>query len=208
MIVGWRANLDIKPILSKEAAVNYIAKYASKDERQAPAFPQLLASVANSMDDNRSAQTACRKTLNKMLGECSYSAQETAHLLLGIPLVHASMTFHTVYIGADGCFRQINTDNDEPCDVTEHVDGFDRPLTSQSVMQRYIERPASMENLSFHDVLTKFYWSKSGWKKKKESTDVILRIFPRFSPDPENDNYDDFCRTKIILHQSSSVSQS
>jgi ATP-dependent DNA helicase PIF1 len=200
MIVGWRANLDIKPILSKEAAINYIAKYASKDERQAPAFPQLLASVANSMDDNGSAQMACRKTLNKMLGERSYSAQETAHLLLGIPLVRASVTFHTVYIGADGGFRQVHIDNDKSSNVAEHDNSFDRPLTGPSVMQRYIKRPPSMESLSLHDVLTKFVWTKSEWKRKKECTDTVLRIFPRFSPDPENDNYDDFCRTKLILH--------
>ena len=82
MIVAWHANVDVKPILSKEAATNYIAKYTSKDKKQAPAFHQLLASVANSTNDNRSTQTACRKTSNKMLRERLYSAQETAHLLL------------------------------------------------------------------------------------------------------------------------------
>jgi hypothetical protein len=43
MLLGWRANIDLKPVLSKYAAIDYIAKYASKSEKQAPAFPELLA---------------------------------------------------------------------------------------------------------------------------------------------------------------------
>ena len=73
MILGWRANIDIKPVLSKWAAIDYIAKYASKSEKHAPVFPELLASVARSMDDNGSVQSACQKMLNKMLVERTYS---------------------------------------------------------------------------------------------------------------------------------------
>ena len=65
MILGWRANIDLKPVLSKESAITYIAKYASKAEKQAPAFSELLASVANSMEDDGTAQSACHKMLNK-----------------------------------------------------------------------------------------------------------------------------------------------
>ncbi|KAJ4473317.1 hypothetical protein C8J55DRAFT_433743 [Lentinula edodes] len=52
LIMAWRANIDVKPVLSKDAALNYIAKYASKSEQQAPEFPQLLGSVLRNMDEN------------------------------------------------------------------------------------------------------------------------------------------------------------
>ena len=68
MILGWCANIDIKLVLSKFAVIDYIAKYALKSEKEAPTFPELLASVANSMDGDGTAQTACQKVLNKMLG--------------------------------------------------------------------------------------------------------------------------------------------
>lgn len=71
MILGWRANIDLKPVLSKDAAINYIAKYASKAKKQAPAFSELLASIANSMEEDGTAQSAHHKMLNKMLGECT-----------------------------------------------------------------------------------------------------------------------------------------
>ncbi|KAE9383307.1 hypothetical protein BT96DRAFT_1009384 [Gymnopus androsaceus JB14] len=45
LILAWQANINLKPILSKDAALNYIAKYGSKAEQQAPEFPRLLALV-------------------------------------------------------------------------------------------------------------------------------------------------------------------
>ena len=204
MILGWRANIDLKPVLSKEAAINYIAKYASKAEKQAPAFSELLAGIVNEMDGESTAQSACQKMLNKMLGERTYSAQETAHLLLGIPLVSASTTFQTIYIGADGGYRLLGTDDVAETgegDVAATGEGDDNAMaTTKSTLQRYMERPLDMEDLSLQDVLTKYSWIKSVWRKKRDKTDIVLRVYPRFSPNPEDVNYDDFCRTRIILH--------
>jgi hypothetical protein len=200
MILGWRANIDVKPVLSKEAAINYIAKYASKAEKQAPAFPDLLAGIVNEMDGEGTAQSACQKMLNKMLGERTYSAQETAHLLLGIPLVSASTAFQTIYIGAEGGLRELGAE--EAVAIGEGgVSESENPMaTTKSRLQQYMERPIGMEDLSLQYVLTKYTWIKSNWRQKRDKTDVVLRVYPRFSPNPEDDRYEDFCRTKIILH--------
>lgn len=198
MILGWRANINIKPVLSKFAVIDYIAKYASKSEKQAPAFPELLASVANSMDGNGTAQSACQKALNKMLGERTYSAQETAHLLLGIPLVRASVTFQTIYTGTDGGYRELAV---QEADTESGAMGENEDLvTDDSWLQRYMKRPPEMEVLSLQDVLSTHSWRKSKWCKKRNTTKTVLRVYPRFSPNPEDDHYDDYCRTKVILH--------
>ncbi|KZV59072.1 hypothetical protein PENSPDRAFT_565249, partial [Peniophora sp. CONT] len=42
MELAWLANTDIKTVMSLDAAMNYISKYASKSEQNAPAFPELL----------------------------------------------------------------------------------------------------------------------------------------------------------------------
>ncbi|EDR07407.1 uncharacterized protein LACBIDRAFT_327883 [Laccaria bicolor S238N-H82] len=42
MIIAWHATIDVKPVMSKDAAITYIAKYASNAKSQAPAFPELL----------------------------------------------------------------------------------------------------------------------------------------------------------------------
>ncbi|KAJ3505917.1 hypothetical protein NLJ89_g7163 [Agrocybe chaxingu] len=200
MILGWKANVDVKPVLSKDAAINYIAKYASKSEKQAPAFPELLSKVTTAMDGSATAQSACQKMLNKMLGERTYSAQETAHLLLGIPLVRASASFQTLYIGPEGGMRELGEE-----DINENaLEGAgaegERRVTSDSWIQRYMKRAAELESLSLHEICSKYIWKKGEWKKRRESTKVIVRTYPRFSPNPEDPRYDDYCRTKVILH--------
>ncbi|PKB97949.1 hypothetical protein RhiirA5_244077, partial [Rhizophagus irregularis] len=39
---GWWANVDLKPILSIYAALQYVAKYASKAEPRSSAFSDVL----------------------------------------------------------------------------------------------------------------------------------------------------------------------
>ncbi|KAJ7151287.1 hypothetical protein C8R43DRAFT_836878, partial [Mycena crocata] len=205
MILAWRANIDVKPVMSTAAAQNYIAKYASKSEQQAPAFPQLLSTIVNQMDGAGTAKSACQKLLNKMLGERTYSAQETAHLpgalgiapgvLLGIPLVRTSVSFQTLNLSAEGGVRELQAE--EADDVDEPAE---RPVTGNSWFQRYMQRAPELEELSMHDVFRNYTWVKTQWRKRRASSDVILRTFPRISPNPDGDQYEAYCRTKILLH--------
>lgn len=63
-----------------------------------------------------------------------------------------------------------------------------------------MERPESMESLSLHEICQKYSWSKSQWRRRKSTTHVVVRTYPRYSPNPEDDRYEDYCRTKVILH--------
>lgn len=199
MILAWRANIDVKPVLSSDAALNYIAKYASKAEQDAPEFHEMLATIARDLNDNGTVESACQKLLNKMLGERAYPAQEVAHLLYGIPLVRSSVSFQNVYLGADGSMRQLASEDAlEGMELTVN-DGDQRSVTGKSILQRYMERPPDMNDMSLHDVLTGYTWNKSRWRKRRQQN-VIVRAYPRFSPDPDDDNYEDYCRTKVHLH--------
>jgi hypothetical protein len=52
-----------------------------------------------------------------MLSERSYSAQETAHLLLGIPLVRCSRGFVNLTLSSTGSIREVVLDrSDDPVD--------------------------------------------------------------------------------------------
>lgn len=61
--------MDSKVLMDKQSASEYAAKYATKSEKQQPDFPDLLASIVESVDAEIPAQSACQKLLNKMLGE-------------------------------------------------------------------------------------------------------------------------------------------
>ncbi|KAJ7585067.1 hypothetical protein C8J56DRAFT_1053461 [Mycena floridula] len=188
--------------MSKDAAINYVTKYTSKSEKKAPAFPELLKEIIAKMGDNGTAQSACQKLLNKMLGERTYSAQETAYLLLGILLMQCSMTFQMVSIGTDGGMRELeqDVDSDSDGDLGEKEEqGPVRRVTGDSWIQRYMKRGPAMEELSLQQMLQQHAWRNGAWRKWRK-TNVVVHVFPQHSPDPQGEQYDSFYRTKIILH--------
>ncbi|KAI0833503.1 hypothetical protein BC628DRAFT_1307644, partial [Trametes gibbosa] len=66
MIFAMQANIDIKPVLSEQAALSYIAKYVSKVESSAPQFPALLAGIFLRGGDNQ-------RTWQDVFNECCES---------------------------------------------------------------------------------------------------------------------------------------
>ncbi len=181
-------------------AFSYIAKYASKAESNAPAFPAMLASIVQNLQQENTAVSVCQKLLNKMLGERTYTAQETAHLLLGVPLVRTSVSFQSLNLSKDGSSRALQDEPDTEDPMSMAADGEDRVVTAESWLQKYMGRPDDLEDLSLHELLSRYSWRNHQWRKRRESTTVILRVFPRYSPNPEDPNYEQYCRTKILLH--------
>ena len=90
---GWRANVDLKPILSIHAALRYIAKYASKSEPQSKAFKEIFNQILNKSNHDEHSLTPIQKLLLSSVSERDISAQETCYILLGIPLYHSSRVF-------------------------------------------------------------------------------------------------------------------
>src|SRR5256884_5014104 len=60
---GWRANVDLKPILSIDAALRYIAKYASKSEPQSKAFKEIFNQILNKSNHDEHSLTPIQKLL-------------------------------------------------------------------------------------------------------------------------------------------------
>ena len=87
---GWRANVDLKPVLSIHAALQYISKYASKAEPRSMAFSEIFSKILNDSNPDDPSLTSIQKLLLNSIAERDISAQETCHLLLSIPLFHSS----------------------------------------------------------------------------------------------------------------------
>lgn len=117
----------------------YVAKYATKAEEQAPDLPNMLSSLVANLDSGTSGRTTRQKMLNKMLSERAYSAQETAHLLTGIPLVRSSVSFSHLNLATEGSMREITLDvSNADADTGGPVDGA-RQVTSDSWIQRSVK---------------------------------------------------------------------
>ena len=78
------------------AIIKYIVKYATKSETSSKKYLEIIENLCK----NDKKETAAKKALCNMListiSERDYSAQETAHLLMGWPLFVASRKFVTL----------------------------------------------------------------------------------------------------------------
>lgn len=63
-----------------------------------------------------------------------------------------------------------------------------------------MNRPQDLEALSIHNVLSRYYWRENSWRRRRDSTSVIVHTYLRFSPNPEASTYEDYCRIKVLLH--------
>ncbi|GBC03494.1 hypothetical protein RclHR1_05150004 [Rhizophagus clarus] len=98
---GWHVNVDLKPILSIKVALNYVAKYVSKSEPRSTTFSDMLTRIVNNSDPSDSSLSAVQRLLLQTVVKHDISAQETCHLLLGLPLYRSSHQFVSLNLNKD-----------------------------------------------------------------------------------------------------------
>ena len=113
------------------AAIQYISKYASKSESCSAAFSVLLTRILNASNPNDSSLGVYQRLLLQTVAERDISAQETCHLLLGIPLYHSSRTFVSLNLNKETPRWISGTGKSEEFLTT------DSGRTDQSPLERY-----------------------------------------------------------------------
>ena len=58
---------------------------------------------------------------------------------------------------------------------------------------RYMKRPLSAEHLSIQQMMEHFNWVNGHWVAQREKTQVIICIYPHFSLNSEDPNYEEYC---------------
>jgi DNA replication protein DnaC len=194
---GWRANVDLKPILSIHAALQYISKYASKSEPRSEGFSQILNRILNNSNSTDKLLAPVQKLLLHSVAERDISAQETCHLLLGIPLYHSSRTFFSLNLNKETprWLRGTGVNEDGNSREIENI-GW----TTRSTLKIYWDRPSEFENFSLYKLYLKYKFTNNKWTKCK--TENIIRVWPRPSPLRNGPEWEEFCRVKVLLHVS------
>ena len=93
LLLAWRANVDVQPVLDKKAAIKYVSKYASKPEVLSQSYRDALDDFCTRLPQDLPAEKAVQRLFAKMAADRDISAQEAVHLLLGDKLVGCSRTF-------------------------------------------------------------------------------------------------------------------
>lgn len=174
MLQNWRANVDLQIIIDVEACARYMAKYAAKGEPKSMSATAIFATCVGKLSDHHNPLTALRSSMLRVVGERDFSAQETAHMLKGLPLY--SCTYSFVCISLDGsCAIQ-----------TEAIDQDDQTAqqaaTNLSLFDCYANRAkydSTFPGITLLNLCTFVarYTLYRG-EIRQCSTEVIVRTFP------------------------------
>ena len=187
---AWRANVDIQFCISRHKVIEYCAKYATKSEPRSQSLKDIFTAIVNTLQYGNTSLKAVQKLLINSVGERDYSAQETCHLILQLPMYSASRDF--VVLSLDGS-RSV-ADNLQEGDVA----------TAPSTIDHYIARPTTphFNNMTLLHFAQHYAVSKelsSEPKCRKKSIIVITR--PYVSPDCNGPNYEQYCHQRLMLHK-------
>ena len=186
---SWRANVDMKYLVSKQKVVEYCAKYATKSEPRSEPTKETFKLIVDSLKDSNTSLTAIQKLLINSIGERDYSSQETCHLLLQLPMFKASRDF--VVLSLDGSRIVDNTTQDG------------QVATALTIFDHYVRRPTT----SAFNSMTLLTFAKSYNMPKEPSAyptqrrkHVVVVVRPYCSPDPNSPTYEQYCKQKMMLH--------
>ena len=187
---AWRANVDMQYMVSRHRVIEYVAKYATKSEPRSKALREVYNHIMKGLKDDATPLKIVQKLLISSVGQRDYSAQETCHLLLQLPMFRASRDFVTLSL--DGS-REVDSKLDT-----------NRAVTIDSQVDHYIARPTTeqFEDLTFLQFIQKYRIPKrvvDGLIQRRKDVVVIFR--PYFSPDPSGSHYEQYCKQKLMMYQ-------
>ena len=179
-----RANMDMKPVLSKHALVQYITKYCTKNEPSSNTLQavteKLLRQQALGDAEPASAAAAYNRLLMSSVGSRDVTAQEVAHHSLQLPALLTSATFAVATVNE----REVTAGG----------------VVQKSPWHKYTERPTTEpENaMSFSQYLRTHNLDTHRPRRRP----AVPRIFPRPQVSgPEDSKFDAWCHHQLRVHR-------
>lgn len=189
MLQHWRANVDLQMIVDVNACARYLTKYISKSEPRSKTSSEIFANCLSQSNASTSPITVFKRCMIKSVGERDFGAQETAHLLLSLPLYRCTYNFITLSL--DGG-QLVSTDGDTS-------DPAIQPSLINVYSQR-IKHSGSIPNIMSLNLLqfTSTYSVTKEGEPNKRSYPVIVKSFPNYSSDPRGPKYSLYCKYQLI----------
>ena len=145
--------------------------------------------MRNLKDDSTALQVV-QKLLMNSVGERDFSAQETCHLLLQLPLVKSTRDY--VILSLDGS-RQVQEEQAE--DSTNRA-------TAPSILDHYIQRPsnAPFDNMTLLYFAQHYSMPKELGTAPKQHKLMVISVRPYCSHNTCGPKYEQYCQQKLMLH--------
>ena len=189
MIENWRANVDLQVIVDEKACARYMTKYAAKGEPRSKSASEILKLSISSLQNNNQVSSAIKKAMIQVAGDRDMAAQETAHMLLSLPLVGCSFSFVTVCL-----------ENSRKVILDPENQGDD--VLQTSVLKDYGEhttmksRYTGLSQLSLMQYVSQY--TKVRGELTKRRNPHIVRTFPKISANPGGPDFGKYCKYQLI----------
>ncbi len=189
MLENWRANVDLQVIVDEKACARYMTKYAAKGEPRSKSASEILKLSVSSLESTDQVSSAIKKAMIQVAGDRDMAAQETAHMLLSLPLVGCSFSFVTVCL-----------ENSRKVILDEENQGDE--VLQKSVLQDYGERAtlsSRYTGLSQLNLMQYVYqYSKVRGELTKRANPYVVRTFPKISTNPGGPDFGKYCKYQLI----------
>jgi hypothetical protein len=167
VLLAWRSNMDLQPVVDREAAIKYVSKYASKPEVISQSYHDCLNDFCGRLPRDLPAEKAVQSLFAKMAADRDVSAQEAVHLLLSDKLVGCSRTFVNLTATTDAPFLLRDT---------SHLDADDRTF-EETFFTHYENRPDELSHLNAVDYCKNYEIRKSSLPIISINNVISLTIF-------------------------------
>jgi len=177
-------------IVSRHRVIEYCTKYLTKSEPRSETLKDTFTRIVRSLKDGNTSLMAVQKLLNHTIGDRDYSAQETCHILLQLPMYKASRDF--IVVSLDGSRA-----------VEECVQEGGR-ATALSILDHYIARASThmFNNMTIMEYAQHYTMPKDlGSQPNKRNKKVVIIIMPYISPDPAGPMYEQYCQQSLMKHK-------
>lgn len=180
----WRANMDIAPVLSKEALLAYLVKYISKSEISSCGMDELLEILERPGIGEKKVRSVVQSLFMKVCGERDFSAQEVCHILLGLKLYSAGKrSFVCVNLSKSNEWKVLQED--------EQVCKY-----GKSFVEKYQERPKSHESLTLWEAGTSY----NPYKWTKVNKQKVVLLYPTIFNGDTEELSEEYCKQQVLLH--------
>lgn len=198
MLENWQANVDMQIILDHYAAVNYMAKYATKAEQSGKSLQSLLKTIITNGKEGDKSSTALKSAIIRSVGQRDIGQGEASRILMSGH--HCESTFLFVHVSLE-----LNVQR-----ITRNAEG---DLTAEtSLLRQYGKRYQLMENNpeehpydqpNFLEFARHFYLTKGKLLKNTPSRTerTIVVTFPNNRKCEKHlPGYVDFCRSAYLKY--------
>ena len=159
----WQANHDIQYCLDAYACAVYIVAYISKSQRGMSLL--LDAAVKEARTQTSSIREQVRHIGNKFTNAVEIGSQESAYLVLGMPLTKASrkVTFISTAPTDERTFLLKSKEE------LEHLPDDSTDIAKRSVLDAYMERPNELASMCYADFVSRTKVTKKTMNKTAEN---------------------------------------